>query len=269
MERLGIEYAVLLDPAFSVWRMYGNRGWPGRYLFDRRGKLRYVHYGEGDYLDCEAAIGEVLSELDEDFSPPPPLEPVRPEDVPGVRLEPQTADIALPADAERLKLVRDWIPGEDYLEAEDAGVGGRVHLLGRRGLGGPVRRRPRARALRGERRPRGGRRPGPAPARSAVHAGAAGLGAAAMALRISFGSMKRTSSWTTSYSETSVVPRSRKKSTSDWTSSSGALAPEEIPTTRLPSSHSSCTWDCVVDQVGVGAVVAGHLHQAVGVRGVA
>ena len=123
VERLGIEYAVLLDPAFSVWRMYGNRGWPGRYLFDRRGKLRYVHYGEGDYLDCEAAIGEVLSELDEDFSPPPPLDPVRPEDAPGVRLEPQTADIALPADAERLELVRDWIPGEDYLEAEHAGSG--------------------------------------------------------------------------------------------------------------------------------------------------
>ncbi len=37
-------------------------------------------------------------------------------------LEPQTADIALPADSERLTLVRDWLPGEDYLEAEDAGA---------------------------------------------------------------------------------------------------------------------------------------------------
>jgi hypothetical protein len=121
-ERLGIEYAVLLDPAFSVWRLYGNRGWPGRYLFDRRGVLRYVHYGEGDYLDCELAIGEVLSELNDDFAPPPPLDPVRPEDAPGARLEPQTADIVLPGDAERLTLVRDWLRGEDYLEAEDAGA---------------------------------------------------------------------------------------------------------------------------------------------------
>ena len=38
------------------------------------------------------------------------------------------------------------------------------------------------------------------------------------------------------------VPRSRKNSTRRCTSSSGALAPEVIPTTRLPSSHSSRTW---------------------------
>ncbi len=122
VERLQIEHAVLLDPGLEVWRLYGNRGWPGRYLFDRRGVLRYVHYGEGDYLDCEQAIQEVLAELDGEFAAPPPLDPVRPEDAPGVLLEPQTADIALPADADRLQLVRDWLPGEDYLEAEDAGA---------------------------------------------------------------------------------------------------------------------------------------------------
>ena len=37
------------------------------------------------------------------------------------------------------------------------------------------------------------------------------------------------------------VPRARKNSTRPSTSSSGALAPEEMPTTRAPSSHSSCT----------------------------
>ena len=37
------------------------------------------------------------------------------------------------------------------------------------------------------------------------------------------------------------MPRSRKKATSRCTSSSGALAPELIPTTRLPTSHSSRT----------------------------
>jgi hypothetical protein len=40
-------------------------------------------------------------------------------------LEPQTADIALPADRERLELVRDWEDGEDYLEAADAGAAAR------------------------------------------------------------------------------------------------------------------------------------------------
>ena len=65
---------------------------------------------------------------------------------------------------------------------------------------------------------------------------------AASAWRIALGSMKRTSSETTSSSRTSAVPRARNSSTRRWTSSSGALAPELIPTIRLPSSHSSSSW---------------------------
>ena len=37
-------------------------------------------------------------------------------------LEPQTADIVLPADRERLELVRDWADGDDWIEAADAGA---------------------------------------------------------------------------------------------------------------------------------------------------
>ena len=83
--------------------------------------------------------------------------------------------------------------------------------------------------------------------------------------RMRLGSMKRTSSWTTSNSETSCTPRSRKKSTSRWTSSSGALAPDEMPTTRLPSSHSSRDLRLVVDEVRVGAAVARDLDEPLGV----
>ena len=50
------------------------------------------------------------------------MEPVRPEDAPGVLLEPQTADIALPAERDRLELVRDWTDGEDWIAAADAGA---------------------------------------------------------------------------------------------------------------------------------------------------
>jgi hypothetical protein len=121
VERLELRYAVVLDPQLEIWRLYGNRGWPGRYLFDRRGLLRYLHYGEGDYDGTELAIQECLREI-EDFPPPELVAPVRPEDAPDAVMEPQTADIALPADAARLDLVRDWIPGPDYLEAADAGA---------------------------------------------------------------------------------------------------------------------------------------------------
>jgi hypothetical protein len=116
VERLEVPYAVALDPAYEVWQLYGNRGWPGRYLFDRTGKLALAHYGEGEYEDTERAIGECL-EIEVE-----PMAPIRPEDEPGVLLEPQTADIALPADRERLELVRDWTDGEDWIAAADAGA---------------------------------------------------------------------------------------------------------------------------------------------------
>ena len=207
MERLEIPYPVALDPDLEVWRLYGNRGWPGRYLFDRRGLLRFLHYGEGEYLETELAIQECLLEIDADLELPAPLEPLRPEDAPGVLLEPQTADIVLPADRDRLELVRDWTDGEDWIEAADAGAAASFSVQRRRRLRGAVGRRRGAGALRDGRHGDGGVARAAA-ARLAVHA------RAASAFRISFGSMKRTSSWTTSNSETSSVPRSRKKSTS-------------------------------------------------------
>jgi hypothetical protein len=124
--RLGIEYAVALDSQFEVWNLYGNKGWPARYLFDREGWLRFMHYGEGEYLETELAIQEMLRELDPAVELPEPMAPLRPEDAPGAKMEPQTADIALPADRERLELVRDWTEGADYIEAADAGAGAQV-----------------------------------------------------------------------------------------------------------------------------------------------
>jgi hypothetical protein len=121
VERLGIDYPVAHDRDFEVWRAYGVRGWPARYLFDRRGLLRWFHFGEGDYEGTERAIQETLLEIDPELDLPEPLDPLRPEDAPGIVLEAQTADVSLPADRERLELVRDWLDGEDYLEAADAG----------------------------------------------------------------------------------------------------------------------------------------------------
>lgn len=128
VERLEVPYPVVLDPDFSIWREYGNRGWPGRYLFDRTGLLRYVHYGEGDYLDCELAVQDVLREIDPAADLPEPLEAIRPEDAPGVMLEAQTGDVTLPAERDRLELVRSWLDGPDYIEAEDAGAAATVRF---------------------------------------------------------------------------------------------------------------------------------------------
>jgi hypothetical protein len=84
--RLGIEYPVLIDRELEVWREYENMGWPARYLFDGRARLFEYHFGEGGYAETELAIQELLGSAGE------PLAPVRPEDVPGAQLLPQTED---------------------------------------------------------------------------------------------------------------------------------------------------------------------------------
>jgi hypothetical protein len=124
IERMDIPYAVVLDPDFAVWREYGNRGWPARYVFDRRGVLRFVHWGEGEYDESERVIQELIMETDPEgeLELPPLLEPVRPEDVPGAQMDPQTADVTLPDDAERVQFVGAWSEGPDYAEAQEAGA---------------------------------------------------------------------------------------------------------------------------------------------------
>ena len=86
VERLEIEYPVLIDSEFELWREYENRGWPARYLFDGGARLFEYHYGEGGYEETELAIQELLGVERE------PLAPLRPEDAPDARLVAQSAD---------------------------------------------------------------------------------------------------------------------------------------------------------------------------------
>ncbi len=86
VERLGIEYPVVIDVQLELWDMYGNEGWPARYLWDEKGALFSMHYGEGAYAETEREIQELLGVERE------PLAPVRPEDEPGLLLPAQTAD---------------------------------------------------------------------------------------------------------------------------------------------------------------------------------
>jgi thiol-disulfide isomerase/thioredoxin len=86
VERLGIEYPVVIDARLEIWDFYGNKGWPGRYLWDTRGALYSMHYGEGAYQETEQEIQALLGIERE------PVPPVRPEDEPGVLLPAQTED---------------------------------------------------------------------------------------------------------------------------------------------------------------------------------
>jgi thiol-disulfide isomerase/thioredoxin len=90
VQRLGIEYPVLVDTALEVWREYDNLGWPARYLFGADGMLADYHFGEGGYAETEAAIQQLLGVDGE------PLEPIRPADAPDAPLVVQTDDVAGP-----------------------------------------------------------------------------------------------------------------------------------------------------------------------------
>lgn len=58
----GLEYPVVQDNEYGTWEAWGNQYWPAKYLIDTRGRVRYAHFGEGEYGETEAAIRELLAE---------------------------------------------------------------------------------------------------------------------------------------------------------------------------------------------------------------
>ena len=81
--RFGLEYPIVLDNEYAIWRAYSNKFWPAKYLVDAKGRIRYYHFGEGSYRETEVAIQGLLRELNPNVSLPPPMDPVRDSDQPG------------------------------------------------------------------------------------------------------------------------------------------------------------------------------------------
>jgi len=62
VERYDIEYAVAQDNDGAIWRAYHNSYWPTLYVIDKRGHIRYVHIGEGNYDVTESVLQDLLAE---------------------------------------------------------------------------------------------------------------------------------------------------------------------------------------------------------------
>lgn len=58
----GLLYPVVQDNDFATWRAYDNHYWPAKYLIDKEGYIRYMHFGEGAYDETEKVIQELLQE---------------------------------------------------------------------------------------------------------------------------------------------------------------------------------------------------------------
>ncbi len=60
--KFGITYPVALDNKYAVWGAFHNQYWPAHYFIDAKGKVRYEHFGEGEYDQSEKWIQELLKE---------------------------------------------------------------------------------------------------------------------------------------------------------------------------------------------------------------
>jgi thiol-disulfide isomerase/thioredoxin len=59
-EDMKVDYPIALDPDYGVWQAFSNNYWPAVYIADAEGQIRYHHYGEGAYDECEMVIQQLL-----------------------------------------------------------------------------------------------------------------------------------------------------------------------------------------------------------------
>jgi thiol-disulfide isomerase/thioredoxin len=62
VQQMRVEYPVVIDNDYSIWRAFSNQYWPALYLLDARGRVREHQFGEGEYERSERAIQRLLSE---------------------------------------------------------------------------------------------------------------------------------------------------------------------------------------------------------------
>lgn len=58
----GIKYPVMQDNNYATWQAYDNHYWPAKYLIDKDGNVRNIHFGEGKYDETEHNIQKLLAE---------------------------------------------------------------------------------------------------------------------------------------------------------------------------------------------------------------
>jgi thiol-disulfide isomerase/thioredoxin len=89
---LKISYPVAIDTNYEIWQAFNNQAWPAQYLIDGKGRIRYHHFGEGDYGEIERVMQELLKESGATSLPSGPIS------VPAVGIEapPDWTDVRSP-----------------------------------------------------------------------------------------------------------------------------------------------------------------------------
>ena len=84
IREFGIEYSVVMDNNYQIWHAFTNRYWPAKYLADKKGYIRYAHFGEGNYIETELTIQLLLREINPNVELPDLMKPVRDTDIPEI-----------------------------------------------------------------------------------------------------------------------------------------------------------------------------------------
>jgi hypothetical protein len=59
---LKVPYPIPIDSNHSIWQAFRNQYWPADYFVDAKGRIRYHHFGEGEYEKSERVIQSLLRE---------------------------------------------------------------------------------------------------------------------------------------------------------------------------------------------------------------
>jgi len=66
---LDVNYPIAIDNNYAIWNAFGNHYWPAHYFIDARGRIRYHHFGEGEYDHSERVIQQLLHERGGNLAP--------------------------------------------------------------------------------------------------------------------------------------------------------------------------------------------------------
>jgi len=62
VKALRVDYPVVVDSEYVIWRAFDNNYWPAQYFIDAQGRVRHTHFGEGSYDQSEMVIQRLLME---------------------------------------------------------------------------------------------------------------------------------------------------------------------------------------------------------------
>src|SRR4029453_13569472 len=106
-----VDYPVAIDSDYGVWQAFANHFWPAVYLADAEGRIRYHHFGEGEYAMTEMAIQQLLTYAGA-------------ADVPGDLVMPEPAGLEVPADYRTLRSPETYLGYRQATSMAAPGGGG-------------------------------------------------------------------------------------------------------------------------------------------------